>query len=107
MDQSATTQAYVSGMQEALSLYGNELVEFTTYFSIGYALAIVPSQMIQTLIRPSLFLPACEVIWGLLTLTYELSSHETTPSYDFSGHMQQRMRRQSMHLDSFLVSLSR
>ncbi|KAL5343790.1 major facilitator superfamily domain-containing protein [Aspergillus crustosus] len=69
MDQSATTQAYVVGMKEALSLYGNELVEFTTYFSIGYALAIVPSQMIQTLIRPSIFLPACEVIWGLLTLT--------------------------------------
>ncbi|RDW81140.1 uncharacterized protein DSM5745_04697 [Aspergillus mulundensis] len=69
MDQSSTTQAYVSGWQEALSLYGNELVEFTTYFSVGYALAIVPSQMIQTLIRPSIFLPACEVIWGLLTLT--------------------------------------
>ncbi|KAI9043952.1 MFS general substrate transporter [Aspergillus affinis] len=69
MDQSATTQAYVSGMQESLSLYGNELVEFTTYFSIGYALAIVPSQMIQTLIRPSLVLPVCEIIWGCLTLS--------------------------------------
>lgn len=68
MDQSATTAAYVSGMQEDLSLYGNELVEFTTFFSIGYALAIVPSQMIQTRIRPSLFLPLCEIIWGLLTL---------------------------------------
>jgi hypothetical protein len=73
MDQSATTQAYVSGMKEALSLYGNELVEFTTYFSIGYALAIVPSQMIQTLIRPSIFLPACEVVWGVLTLVYAFS----------------------------------
>ncbi|KAL4932777.1 major facilitator superfamily domain-containing protein [Aspergillus undulatus] len=61
------TKVYVSGMKEALSLYGNELIEFISYFSIGYALAIVPSQMIQTLIRPSIFLPACEVIWGLLT----------------------------------------
>ncbi|KAK2785975.1 hypothetical protein FQN53_007078 [Emmonsiellopsis sp. PD_33] len=68
MDQSATTQAYVSGMKEALSLYGNELVEFTTYFSIGYALAIIPSQLTQTMIRPSIFLPVCEVIWGCLTL---------------------------------------
>ncbi|KAE8133506.1 major facilitator superfamily domain-containing protein [Aspergillus pseudotamarii] len=42
MDQSATTQAYVSGMKESLNLYGNELVEFTTFFSIGYAIAIVP-----------------------------------------------------------------
>lgn len=68
MDQSATTSAYVSGMQEALSLYGNELVEFTTYFSIGYALFIVPSQLVQTRIRPSLWLPFCEVVWGALTL---------------------------------------
>ncbi|KAH7041237.1 major facilitator superfamily domain-containing protein [Microdochium trichocladiopsis] len=68
MDQSATTAAYVSGMKESLSLYGNELVEFTTYFSIGYALAIVPSQMIQTKVRPSLWLPLCETIWGAFTL---------------------------------------
>lgn len=68
MDQSATTAAYVSGMKEQLSLYGNELVEFTTYFSIGYALFIVPSQMVQTRVRPSLWLPLCETIWGALTL---------------------------------------
>lgn len=68
MDQSATTAAFVSGMKEDLSLYGNELVEFTTYFSIGYALFIVPSQMIQTRVRPSIFLPLCEIIWGMLTL---------------------------------------
>lgn len=68
MDQSSTTQAYVSGMKEKLGLYGNELVEFTTFFSIGYAIAIVPSQITQTMIRPSLFLPMCEIIWGCLTL---------------------------------------
>ncbi|CZT48376.1 related to transporter protein [Rhynchosporium secalis] len=69
MDQSATTQAYVSGMKETLELNGNELVEFTTYFSIGYALCIVPAQLIQTRVRPSIFLPICEILWGFLTLT--------------------------------------
>ncbi|KAL4764115.1 uncharacterized protein BDW70DRAFT_148098 [Aspergillus foveolatus] len=65
MDQSATTQAYVSGWKEASSLYGNEL-------------------MIQSLIRPSISLPACEVIWGLLTLTMlEQSMH----SGFFSGYL--------------------
>ncbi|KAE8367330.1 major facilitator superfamily domain-containing protein [Aspergillus caelatus] len=68
MDQSATTQAYVSGMKESLDLYGNELVEFTTFFSIGYAIAIVPSQLTQTKIRPSIWLPTCEIIWGALNL---------------------------------------
>jgi hypothetical protein len=35
-------------MRESLSLYGNELVEFTTFFSIGYAIGLVPGQLIQT-----------------------------------------------------------
>ncbi|KAL3464057.1 MFS general substrate transporter [Aspergillus heterothallicus] len=84
MDQSATTQAYVSGMKEALSLYGNELVEFTTYFSIGYALAIVPSQMIQTLMPPSIFLPTCEVVWGFLTIsTYAAKNAQTVYAIRF------------------------
>lgn len=48
MDQTATTQAYVSGMREALQLRGNELVEFNTYFSVGYALGLVPGQLVQT-----------------------------------------------------------
>lgn len=51
MDQSATTQAYVSGMKEDLELYGNELNWFQPYFSIAYAIFIVPSQMLQTKLR--------------------------------------------------------
>lgn len=55
-------------MKEALSLNGNELVEFTTFYSIGYAIAIVPSQLLLTKIRPSLWLPFCEILWGIFTL---------------------------------------
>ncbi|KAF4470977.1 Pantothenate transporter liz1, partial [Fusarium albosuccineum] len=78
MDQSATTAAYVSGMKEDLSPFGNELVEFTTYFSIRYAIFIVQSQLIQTRVRPSLFLPVCEIIWGLFTLfTYKAPNAKT------------------------------
>lgn len=84
MDQSATTAAYVSGMKEALSLYGNELVEFTTYFSIGYALFLVPSQMVQTRLRPSLWLPICEVIWGAFTLaTFAAKNAQTVYALRF------------------------
>jgi ACS family pantothenate transporter-like MFS transporter len=55
-------------MREDLSLYGNELVNFNTFFSIGYAIGLIPGQIIQTKIRPSLFLPCCEITWGLLVL---------------------------------------
>ncbi|KAM0326771.1 hypothetical protein ACHAQA_006645 [Verticillium albo-atrum] len=78
MDQSATTQAYVSGMRESLSLYGNELVLFNTFFSIGYAIGLVPGQLIQTRVRPSLFLPFCEMAWGFFVLfTYKAKNAET------------------------------
>ncbi|KAJ8117662.1 hypothetical protein OPT61_g1195 [Boeremia exigua] len=78
MDQSATTQAYVSGMKEDLALYGNELNWFQTYFSIAYAIFIVPSQMLQTRLRPSLWLPFAEIAWGILTLfTYKAKTATT------------------------------
>lgn len=48
MDQSATAQAYVSGMKESLNLYGNELINFNTLFSVGYAIGLIPGQLIQT-----------------------------------------------------------
>ncbi|KAK8079357.1 hypothetical protein PG997_007175 [Apiospora hydei] len=78
MDQSATTQAYVSGMREDLGLLGNELNWFQTYFSIAYAIFIVPSQMMQTKLRPSLWLPFAEITWGLLTMfTYKAKTAQT------------------------------
>lgn len=80
MDQSATTQAYVSGMREALDLRGNELVNFNTFFSIGYALFLIPGQLIQTKVRPSYFLPVCEIIWGFLVLLYVHSNILETPT---------------------------
>lgn len=53
MDQTATTQAYVSGMKESLSLYGNELVNFNIFFSVGYAIGLIPGQLIQTKVSGS------------------------------------------------------
>lgn len=36
--------AYVSGMQDALKLTGNELNYFTTYFNVGYCLMLIVSR---------------------------------------------------------------
>ncbi|KAF2622927.1 hypothetical protein BU25DRAFT_351316, partial [Macroventuria anomochaeta] len=67
MDQSATTQAYVSGMKEGMAFYGNELNWFQPYFSIAYAIFIVPSHMLQIKLPPSLWLLFAEIAWGVLT----------------------------------------
>ncbi|WRT70479.1 uncharacterized protein IL334_007477 [Kwoniella shivajii] len=67
IDQTNINTAYVSGMSEALNLHGNELNYFTTYFNVGYCLFLIPSQVMITRIRPSLWLPGLELFWGILT----------------------------------------
>lgn len=61
MDQDAATQAYVTGMREYLSLYGNELVWFQTYFSIGHAIFILPAQLVQIKVRTLRTVPGHEI----------------------------------------------
>ncbi|KAL3488340.1 major facilitator superfamily domain-containing protein [Aspergillus germanicus] len=67
LDQINISNAYVSGMQEDLKLYGNELNYFTTYFNIGYMVMLFPSCILVSYIGPSIWLPACEVLWGVFT----------------------------------------
>ncbi|KAJ5783421.1 uncharacterized protein N7518_009098 [Penicillium psychrosexuale] len=61
LDQTNISNAYVSGMQTELKLYGNELNYFTTFFNIGYMVMLYPSCIIISHIGPSVWLPACEV----------------------------------------------
>ncbi|OBR02370.1 Major facilitator superfamily transporter [Colletotrichum higginsianum IMI 349063] len=67
IDQTNINNAYVSGMKEDLDLYGNELNYFTTFFNIGYMIMLYPSCIIISHFGPSTWLPACELIWGVLT----------------------------------------
>ncbi|KAF2119050.1 major facilitator superfamily transporter [Lophiotrema nucula] len=67
IDQTNISNAYVSGMQEDLKLYGNELNYFTTFFNIGYMIMLWPSCVLISHIGPSKWLPACEVFWGVFT----------------------------------------
>ena len=61
------SNAYVSGMKEDLNVVGNEYQTFTTMWTIGYVISQIPSQMIITRIRPSLWCPSWELIWVLVT----------------------------------------
>lgn len=54
-------------MKEDLKLYGNELNFFTTYFNVAYCIMLIPSQIILTYVRPSIWLPALELAWGVMT----------------------------------------
>ncbi|EXJ81390.1 hypothetical protein A1O3_07681 [Capronia epimyces CBS 606.96] len=75
LDQTNISNAYVSGMKEDLRLNGNELNYFTTYFNIGYMVMLYPSCITVSYFGPSVWLPSCEVIWGVLTCCLSTVTH--------------------------------
>ncbi|KAK6217366.1 pantothenate transporter liz1 [Colletotrichum tabaci] len=68
LDQTNVSNAYVSGMKEDLHLTGNDLNYLTTFFNIGYIIGQLPSQLILTRIRPSIWLPTLELIWSFIVM---------------------------------------
>lgn len=68
LDQSNINNAFVSGMKEDLSLYGNQLNYMTSIWTVGYVIGQLPSNMILTRVRPSIWIPTMEVIWSVLTM---------------------------------------
>ena len=55
-------------MKEDLQMNGNEINLIDTLWTIGYVIGQIPSQIILTKVRPSIWIPACELIWSVLTL---------------------------------------
>lgn len=68
LDQINVNNAFVSGMKEDLNLYGNQLNYMQTLWTVGYVLGEIPSNLLLTRIRPSIWIPACEVTWATLTI---------------------------------------
>ncbi|ODQ70505.1 hypothetical protein LIPSTDRAFT_45343, partial [Lipomyces starkeyi NRRL Y-11557] len=68
LDSSNISNAYVSGMQEDLALDGQQRNLFNTVFYIGYIVGSIPSQFLINKIRPSVWLPCCEVAWSVLVM---------------------------------------
>jgi ACS family pantothenate transporter-like MFS transporter len=54
-------------MKEALSMTSNELNLIDIAWTTGYVIGQLPSQLILTKVRPSIWIPSCELVWTLLT----------------------------------------
>lgn len=87
LDQSNISNAFVSGMYSAavhnlslmkclsylkhgkadLSLYENQLNIMTTCWTVGYLIGEIPSNLMLTRFRPSIWIPPMELIWCVLT----------------------------------------
>lgn len=67
LDQANISNAYVSGMKEALNMHGNELTYAGNVFTAGYVLGQIPAVILATRVRPSLFIPTVEILWSIMT----------------------------------------
>lgn len=55
-------------MKEDLSMGGQDYNLLQTMFTVGYCLGNLPSQLAMTKVRPSVWLPSLEIIWGILVM---------------------------------------
>ncbi|KAI9507764.1 MFS general substrate transporter, partial [Russula earlei] len=78
LDQQNVINAYVSGMKEDLHLHGNQLNYITTSWTIGYVIGQIPSNMLITRVRPSIWVPTMEIIWSSLTISLAASKNFST-----------------------------
>ncbi|TDZ30779.1 Pantothenate transporter liz1 [Colletotrichum spinosum] len=67
LDQTNISNAFVSGMKEDLAMNGNELNLIDTAWTVGYVVGQIPSQIVLTKVRPSIWVPSCELLWTVLT----------------------------------------
>ncbi|RTE84233.1 hypothetical protein BHE90_001316 [Fusarium euwallaceae] len=79
LDQTNVVNAYVSGMKEDLNMEGNDYNLLQTMFTVGYVLGNLPSQLMMTKIRPSIWLPSLELIWGILVMAMAAAKNVETP----------------------------
>ncbi|KAH8698530.1 major facilitator superfamily domain-containing protein [Talaromyces proteolyticus] len=62
------TNAYLSGMEEDLEMYGNQLVTSTSIFTVGYVIGQIPSNLLLTRLSPRWVIPSLEVGWGIAVM---------------------------------------
>lgn len=67
LDQTNISNAYVSGMKEDLEMNSNELNMIDVAWTCGYVIGQIPSQIVLTKVRPSIWIPSCELLWTVLT----------------------------------------
>jgi MFS transporter, ACS family, pantothenate transporter len=67
LDQANISNAYVSGMKEALNMGGSELTYMGNVFTAGYVIGQLPAVILATKIRPSILVSSMEVLWAVFT----------------------------------------
>jgi MFS family permease len=67
LDRNALANARIQGIEDSLHLNGSQFNTAIAVFFIGYIGLQVPSNLILTRVRPSIYLPGCMIAWGILS----------------------------------------
>lgn len=67
LDQTNINNAFVSGMKEELSMYGNQLNYANAAWSVGYIVGQFPSSLLLNKVRPHYVLAFIEITWSVIT----------------------------------------
>jgi ACS family pantothenate transporter-like MFS transporter len=57
IDLSNVNNAFLSGMEEDLSMYGNQLVTSVSIYTVGYVIGQIPSNLLLTRVSPRWVIP--------------------------------------------------
>lgn len=67
LDRSNLAQARLGGLEEDLGMKGSDFNLATSIFFVGYLLMQLPSNLLITRVRPSIYLASAMALWGAVS----------------------------------------
>ncbi|KAL0944340.1 major facilitator superfamily transporter [Colletotrichum truncatum] len=67
LDRNNLAQAKLNGFEKDLGLVGNQFNTAVSIFNVGYMTAQLPSNMLITRVRPSIYIPCCVILWSCVS----------------------------------------
>ncbi|OAQ68066.1 MFS transporter [Pochonia chlamydosporia 170] len=67
LDRNNIAQARLNNFEKDLGLVGEQFNVAVSILNVGYMLAQLPSNMVLTRVRPSIYLPCCVAIWSCVS----------------------------------------
>lgn len=67
LDRNALANARVQGIEKSIGLVGTQLNTAISVLFAGYIFLQIPSNMLITRVRPSIYLPVCMILWGFMS----------------------------------------
>lgn len=67
VDRGALAQARLNDFEVHLGMSGNDFNVAVSILTVGYVLMQVPSNMLLTRVRPSIYLATCMIVWSTIS----------------------------------------